>query len=86
MIEIFSIFHFWFSIFVDKVSCLQDFAKENGYTNYRYLIPPKTRNFIDKDAKPKMKYTEYFNHVQMIGKSNMKSISKGSDNSSEAGE
>jgi hypothetical protein len=63
------------------LGCLQDFAKENGYTNYRYLIPPKTRNFIDKEAKPKMKYTEYFNHVQMIGKSNMKSIPKTSDGS-----
>ncbi len=67
------------------LGCLQDFQKEHGYTNYRYLMPPKTRNFIDKDAKPKMKYTEYFNHVQMIGKSNMKSLPKsGEGNSSEA--
>ncbi len=71
------------------LGCLQDFQKEHGYTNYRYLVPPRTRNFIDKDAKPKMKYTEYFNHVQMIGKSNMKSISKGNgteEAETEAGE
>lgn len=68
------------------LGCLQDFARDNGYTNYRYLIPPKTRNFIDKESKPKMKYTEYFNHVQMLGKSNIRDIKKKGNVSEEASE
>lgn len=57
------------------LQCLNDFRKEHKYIEYRYLQEPKERTFIDKNAKPKQKYAQYFAYVQMRGKTNVGEIS-----------
>ena len=64
------------------LQCLNDFRKEHKYIDYRYLQEPKEKSFIDKESKPKKKYTQYFCYVQMRGKSNIGEIAGSSSDSS----
>ena len=66
------------------LAVLQDFQKEHGYTKYKYLQTPKESSYIDKEAKPKKKYTVYFCYVQMVEKSNMKTVKGAAKETSEA--
>ena len=68
------------------LAVLQDFQKEHGYTKYRYLQTPRESSYIDKNAKPKRKYTVYFCYVQMVEKRNMKTVKPGAKEGSESAE
>jgi len=68
------------------LAVLQDFQKEHGYTKYRYLQTPRESSYIDKNAKPKRKYTVYFCHVQMVEKRNMKTVKTEGKEGSESAE
>ncbi|MCR5252380.1 MAG: hypothetical protein K6C98_01530 [Treponema sp.] len=68
------------------LAVLQDFQKEHGYTKYRYLQTPRESSYIDKNAKPKRKYTVYFCYVQMVEKRNMKTVKTDAKEGSESAE
>ena len=68
------------------LAVLQDFQKEHGYTKYRYLQTPRESSYIDKNSKPKRKYTVYFCYVQMVEKRNMKSVKPEAKEASESAE
>ncbi len=66
------------------LAVLQDFQKEHKYLSYRYLQEPKLKTTIDKNVKPKKKYTLYFCYVQMVGKTNIGEVSSAEASESES--